>query len=167
MKNNVKICLFKSNKILMNNPSETNADEYTGSFLSSFKKFVKWDLFFVDWLAMKKYAFHTYWINDSDCDYAIILFKFANTKTLYHEFGHIIDYYSVDNNSQYKQERKKIWEKYFKESWKFDFVRKYWSTNSYEDFATIIASYLNWENIYNRTYLLNKKIEFLKKYFLK
>lgn len=168
MKSEIKICLFKSNKIMLNNPSEIDADEYTGDFITAFKNFITWKASYVNWLAMKKFAFYKYWIKDKECDYAIFIFKFANKKTFYHEFWHIVDYYLSDNNNQYRQARENIFKKkYFKESWKLDFVREYWSTNSYEDIATIVWSYVNWENIENKTYLLNKKINFLKKYYFK
>lgn len=166
IKDKIKICLYQSNKIFLNNPSSPTEWLADKNFLSAFKRFITNKAVFVDGLAIRKIWFNMYWIKNNGCDYTIILYKLADLETFYHEFGHIIDFYLIANNNKYREERKKIFLKYHQESWTYDYTRGYWATNSYEDIATIIEHIPNWQiNFYkNKSYLLRKKIEFLEKY---
>lgn len=122
--------------------------------------FNKWTV--IKWLTVPKSLNNKYLIPNL-CDYTIILMRWSDENTFYHEFWHFVNFYLYDNNQEFRQEFNTIWSKYFSESQKLDFVRPYWATNELEDRATIFR-FLVQKNILNNTYLLNKKTNFMKKW---
>lgn len=164
------VCVYFSKNFILDHKLSHKGWRFVSKqlrFSEFVNKFTKDNYAYIQWLAIPTAAIKRYNnINSKECNYAIVLMKWFDKDVFYHEMWHIVNYYMYQNNEKFREEFNNKFQQYFDKSKKDDFITKYGSTDFYESFAVIFDKIISWNIRYsmNKTYLLNKKIDFIKKW---